>query len=172
MDFREEMELREAAEAARNLCGDGDLSPEGFIEIDRADPQHPVIRLRADRLGGGSVVAVTGAGCYQIVEELDENDEPTGKKLLANQYYVKGGVPFSTNFDEYLDSHYGMILALRIPAAPSGTATLEHYADFAALVTASKNPNYVTRALYQLDNNGEIVCDFRNMPTAQVVEVL
>ena len=57
MDSEREAEVLEAAEAIRNLRGDGDFGAEGFIEVDKADPRNPVVRLRADRLpqgrGGG-----------------------------------------------------------------------------------------------------------------------
>ena len=53
----DEQEMKEAVDAIRNLVGDGDLDPQkGLIEVDRSTPDHPVLRLRADRLpeGGGS----------------------------------------------------------------------------------------------------------------------
>ena len=41
-----------------NLKGDGDVSDDGLVTVDRADPAHPVIRLNRSRLtisgGGGS----------------------------------------------------------------------------------------------------------------------
>lgn len=50
-DKRRKRKSEDAIDAAQNLVGDGDLDPQnGFIEIDRSEPEYPVIRLRVDRL--------------------------------------------------------------------------------------------------------------------------
>jgi len=123
--------------------------------------------------GAGSVPA--GAGCFAIVEvEEQEGDETVTKKYLANQYYLDGNVAKSTNFSSALDpaTHYGKFLALKIPMATSSSPTLEAYATYSALNTASRDSAFVTLPLYQLDANGGIVCDFRNIPRAQAFENL
>ena len=123
--------------------------------------------------GAGSVPA--GAGCYALVEVEETNQGQTvTRKYLGNQYYVDGGVIKSTNFSNPLDpaTHYGKFLALRAPMTSNGTAALAAYDTFALMHTASLDPNYITIALYQLDANGDIVCDFRNIPHAQAAEDL
>lgn len=122
-----------------------------------------------------SVNAVTGAGCYELVEvEETENGETVTRKYLANQYYLDGDVAKSTSFSNPLDpaTQYGKFLALRIQMGSSGSTSLQAYASFSDLHTASLDPAYVTLPLYQLDANGDIVCDFRNIPRVQAVEDL
>lgn len=173
----------EAITAFQNMRGDGDMSPEGYIEIDRTQPLFPVVRFKADRLPKmergstvpPSVTTVVGAGCYELVEaEETVSGETVIRKYLANQYYLDGAVAKGTNFSAPLDplTQYGKFLALRVPMGSSGSPTLETYGTYSALQTASLDPAYVTLPLYQLDANGDIVCDFRNMPRVQAVENL
>lgn len=129
----------------------------------------------AQAAGPISVCVVTGAGCYELVDaEETEGGQTVTRKYLSNQYYVDGGVIKSTNFSNPLDpsTHYGKFLALRAPMTSNGTAALAAYDTFALMHTASLDLNFVTIALYQLDANGDIVCDFRNIPHAQAVENL
>lgn len=122
-----------------------------------------------------SVNAVTGAGCYALVEvEETQNGETVINKYLANQYYVDGAVLKSTNFTDPLNSEtqYGKFLAVRVPMTASGSVTLEAYDTYGDMHDASLNRAYVILPLYQLDANGGIVCDFRNAPRVQAVEVL
>lgn len=119
----------------------------------------------AEEDSGGGGIPVPGVGCYTIVDF-------EGTKYLANQYYLDGAVAKSTNFTEPLDSAYGQFLALRVPMGTSGSPTLETYGTYSALQTASLDPAYVTLALYHLDNNGDVLCDFRNIPRVQAVEDL
>lgn len=123
--------------------------------------------------GAGSVPA--GAGCYAIIDvEETEQGQTVTRKYLANQYYLDGAVAHSTNFTDPLDpaTQYGKFLALRVPMSSSASPSLQAYATYAALHNASLDPAYVTLALYQLDANGDIVCDFRNIPRVQAFENL
>lgn len=169
----EDQEINDAAVAFQNLAGDGDLDQQsGLIQVDRSEPLHPVIRFRADRLpkmesGGGGGIPVPGAGCYTIVD-ID------GSKYLANQYYLDGNVAKSTNFTDPLDpaTQYGKFIALRVPMGTSGSPSIQSYATYAAMNTASLDAAYVTLPLYHLDANGDVICDFRNIPRVQAVERL
>ena len=129
----------------------------------------------AQAAGPVSASVPAGAGCYTIidVEETDQGQTVT-RKYLANQYYLDGDVAKSTSFSSPLNpaTHYGKFIALRIPMGSSGSPTLEAYATYAALNTASLDPSYVTLPLYQLDANGGIACDFRNIPRVQAWENL
>lgn len=166
----EDQEINDAAVAFQNLAGDGDLDQQsGLIQVDRSEPLHPVIRFRADRLsqssGGSGGIPVPGVGCYTIVDV-------NGSKYLANQYYLDGAVLKSTNITGSLESHYGKFLALVVPTDNSGSTGLQSYMTFAAMHEASLNTANVTLPLYQLDANGDILCDFRNIPRVQAVEIL
>ncbi|MBQ4385661.1 MAG: hypothetical protein II823_07080 [Kiritimatiellae bacterium] len=135
----------------------------------------PVPENKRQRSSALALNAVTGAGCYELVEvEETEGGQTVTKKYLSNQYYVDGGVIKSTSFSNPLDpaTHYGKFIALRAPMTSNGTAALAAYDTFALMHTASLDPNFVTIALYQLDANGGIVCDFRNIPHAQAFENL
>ena len=62
-----------------NMKGDAETDPQsGYITIDRTDPDHPVIRFRADKVaaGGGG-----GGGLSGTVEFVADND-----------WYVNGSV--------------------------------------------------------------------------------
>lgn len=180
----EDQEINDAAVAFQNLAGDGDLDQQsGLIQVDRSEPLHPVIRFRADRLpkmeSGStvppSVTTVVGAGCYELVEaEETQNGETVINKYLANQYYIDGAVLKLTNFTDPLnpETQYDKFLAVRVPMTANGSATLQAYATYADMHTASLDRAYVILPLYQLDANGGIVCDFRNAPRVQAVEVL
>lgn len=176
----EDQEINDAAEAFQNLAGDGDLDQQsGLIEVDRSEPLHPVIRFRLDRFklpeGGGSGIPVPGAGCYTIVDvEETVGGETVTRKYLANQYYLDGNVAKSTNFTDPLDpaTQYGKFIALRVPMGTSGSPSIQTYATYAAMNTASLNAAYVTLPLYHLDANGDVICDFRNIPRVQAVERL
>ena len=126
-------------------------------------------------LHGGGGRAVPGAGCYTIVDVEETVDgETVTRKYLANQYYLDGNVAKSTNFTDPLDpaTQYGKFIALRVPMGTSGSPSIQTYATYAAMNTASLNAAYVTLPLYHLDANGDVICDFRNAPRVQAVEVL
>lgn len=55
-----------------NLKGDGDISADGRITVDRADPAHPVIRFDATGLSGGS-----SGGDDSGDDSGDDEDEAT-----------------------------------------------------------------------------------------------
>lgn len=135
----------------------------------------PVPENKRQRSSALALNVVTGAGCYELVEvEETQNGQTVARKYLANQYYVDGAVLKSTNFTDPLNpaTQYGKFLAVRVPMTASGSASLAAYDTFALMQTASLDPNFVTIALYQLDANGAIVCDFRNIPHAQAFENL
>ena len=46
----EPAKLRDAADAIRNIVGDGDNNPDGCITVDWPDPRHPVVRFNKSRL--------------------------------------------------------------------------------------------------------------------------
>ena len=61
-----------------NMKGDADVNPQaGHITIDRTDPDHPVIRFRADKVAGGKSVTPDDVST-EFIPEPEEGEEPTG----------------------------------------------------------------------------------------------
>lgn len=120
--------------------------------------------------GSATATAVTGGGCYEVVK-----DDATGDMNFANCYFTFGERlktgPGGTAGE--IAGYLGKIAALKIAAGGSsaGTASLVGYADVAALQAAQEDEDFVIKPLYSFSAEGEIVCDFRNAPAAQVVEL-
>lgn len=71
-----------------NLKGDGDVSADGLVTVDRADPAHPVIRLDRSRLptgGGGNYVAGDDTNIV-FSEKMDSEGNATGE-IAVDVYY-------------------------------------------------------------------------------------
>lgn len=163
--------ITEAVNSMLPFSAPGRLLRSGFGGTGSA----PVPENKRQRSSALALNAVTGAGCYELVDvEETQNGETGTNKYLANQYYVDGAVLKSTNFTDPLnpETHYDKFLALRVPMTASGSTTLQAYATYADMHDASLDRAYVILPLYQLDANGDIVCDFRNAPRVQAVEVL
>lgn len=78
-----------------NFRGDGDINgQEGFLTVDRSDPDAPVVRLRLDRLGEKCLVAPPGAK-LEFVSDVD--------------WYVNGSVHVLRKRLRVLDLHTGKI---------------------------------------------------------------
>lgn len=79
-----------------NLKGDGDVSGDGLVTVDRSDPAHPVIRLDRSKLptGGGGTPADLPASAFGLVEAKDDDGKVTGRTVV-NCYWNVGGVTHS-----------------------------------------------------------------------------
>lgn len=157
-----------------NMKGDADVNPQsGYITIDRTDSDHPVIRFRADKVKGRDPVAVSADGPFSPVYEEDgETDEPTDTVVgFTNCYWQNCGKTILMS-DQTIPGANGFI-ALRAGATPStaGQATLQCYADLAALQAAQEDVAYFTIPLY-LVADSKITLDMRRMPNVYLAEVL
>ena len=64
----------EAATAFYNMRGDGDMSSEGYIELDRSQPLFPVIRFKAEKL---SEISADGGDDDGDGGDGDDDDNPS-----------------------------------------------------------------------------------------------
>ena len=158
-----------------NMKGDADVNPQnGHIVVDRTDPDHPVIRFRADRLpkgGGGEAVDVPADGPFSPVYDTEGEDEEvvTG---FQNCYWMNGGMTVHMSGTRSIPGTDGFI-ALKAGATPStsGTATLYCYANLAALQAAQRDVAYFIVPLYVVSSS-KITLDLRRMPVVYSAEVL
>lgn len=180
------------------LAFDAPETPEGYeelalvtvatlaVEVDASSAfVRPLVTCTVEQLvvgalimgGGGAETPagrpVGGAGCWCLVS--DEGETPV--YTFGNQYYKRGEVVYSANFDTTANSFIAESLpfiALKIPAtdATSATVQLVGYADFAAMHADSLDEDWVIKPLYFLDSDCTVICDFRDIPEAQIVEVL
>ncbi len=122
-----------------------------------------------DRRGG---VAAADAGCWRLVTATQGGSTV---HVFDNQYYKAGEVVLEASLATTAESLVGSqlyFIALQISADGQATPAIVGYATFAAMSTASRTRAMVIKPLYRLDANCNIVCDFRNIPEAQIAEIL
>lgn len=119
----------------------------------------------AEVLFGMSSNNTAQASCWCLIPE-------DGDYRFGNQYFKLGETMFAANCPEtaasFVDSgKYFVALQLDY----TGSASLVGFNTVGELITASTNPAFVIKPLYQFDGDMKVVCDFRSMPQAQVIEV-
>ena len=151
------------AASVENICGDYDTAPkEGFITVDKAVGDTPVVRLRLDRLIRKleDILDINSEspGCFNL--EYDETlNDGGGGYAVSNPYYRIGGKTYECT-DDFPDVSTG-IVALKIDVTGSSpSATYEQYSTLAALQGDEADTNYFISPLYTFDD-GEITCDWR-----------
>lgn len=114
----------------------------------------------ASRKSGGAVVK---GGCFDI--------DADGK--FVNRYYRTGNMPKEApEFTDTATAFAGKFVALSVPVAPDGTASLSAFTTFEDLATAARDRDKALAPLYKFDGEGNIEVDLRNMPIVQAVEIL
>lgn len=125
-------------------------------------------------LGGAGIGGGGGGGddedlsCWRIIEA-------SGVHGFGNQFYCRGTIIVDVSLANTVESFVSQNLyyvALRVPAYAGGGGgeTLQGYATLADVRQAQRDPAYTTRLLYQFDEQGNVVVDFRNCPTLQHAE--
>lgn len=160
-----------------NLKGDGDVSADGRITVDRADPAHPVIRFDATGPSGGdSGGGDSGGGseskqsAFGLSTEKDEEGNVTGRTVV-NCYFMAGNVTCCDGSSWSVGADSGIIY-VKFNCA-GATTTLESVAvaaDLSALAADMKKADSIVYPLYAVD--GATVIDLRTMPRLQVFESL
>lgn len=87
-----------------NLKGDGDISDDGLIKVDRADPAHPVIRLDKTKLtdssdSGGDDSGDDDSGGDDSGGDEDEAKCVTSANAAKGDVYVIGGEHIEVSTD-------------------------------------------------------------------------
>ena len=145
------------------MKGDADVNPQaGFITIDRTDPDHPVIRFRANRLPQAGVVEVSADGPFSPIYDT-EGEDPEVVTGFANCYWQKGGKTYLLG-DQTLGASNGFVcLKAGTTTTTAGTATLAYYGGLGALQAAQADPEFFIVPLYYLVDM-KITIDLRRMP--------
>ena len=153
------------------MKGDADVNPQaGYITIDRTDPDHPIIRFRADRLPQAGVVEVSADGPFSPIYDT-EGEDPEVVTGFANCYWQNAGVTQHMS-DQTIPGTDGFIaLKAGATSATNGTATLYCYANLAALQAAQQDVAYFIVPLYRIVGS-KITLDMRRMPVVFTAEVL
>ena len=151
-----------------NRKGDLDVDPmNGVITVDRTQPEHPVIRLRKDRLPsalGGYI------GPFNPVTDAD--GRVSGFEYC---YFQVGGRTFLIEDVEDFGGS-DCIVALKIPAtagaSPADAEVVTYSGEnaYSNLSAAQVNEAYEIVPLFVLDANKRVVVDLRAIPTFQLEE--
>lgn len=145
------------------IKGDFETNPQkGVIVVDRTDPDHPIIRLRQDRLPASKV----WTGPFNPV--TDEDGRVSGFEYC---FFQVGGKTF--HIDDVELGVRDCVVALRIPATAGGdmsAAEVVTYSDADNLASAQNNPEYEIIPLFIIDDEGKIQVDLRAIPTFQMEE--
>lgn len=150
-----------------NMKGDLDVDPKnGVLTIDRTQPDHPVIRLRKDRLPGAKVFI----GPFNPVTGSD--GRVSGFEYC---YFQVGGRTYHIeDVEDFGDSD--CIVALKIPAtnetSPADAEVVAYTGEnaYSNLSAAQVNEAYEIVPLFVLDANKRVVVDLRAIPTFQLEE--
>ena len=150
-----------------NLKGDGDVSADGLVTVDRADPAHPVIRLNRSKLptdGGGGTSADLSASAFGLVEEKDGSGTVTGRTVV-NCYWNVGGVTHSGG-DASIGLSEGVVYA-EFGTRGSGLS-VRVAASIEDVVTDQRKIDRYAVPLYLI--SGGNVIDLRTAPQLQLFE--
>lgn len=149
------------------IKGDFDVNPKtGVVTVDRTDPDHPVIRLRQDKLLKGNKVY---KGPFNPV--VDDDGIVTGFEYC---YFQVGGK--TLHLDD-IESFSGVdcIVCLKVPTTTDGEladATVVTYSTYADLAAAQNDISFEVVPLFVIDSNRHIVVDLRSIPTFQMEEII
>jgi len=115
-------------------------------------------------------------GCFKIVpyseeeQEEGESEEQNHKLSFGNRYYSVGGKTYEVASGDPLEVTYPCLVYLKINATESPGVYIESTASMSALQSEQGDTDYYCIPLYSFDENGDLTCDFRNMPTAAMGE--
>ncbi len=150
-----------------NMKGDLDVDPKnGVLTIDRTQPDHPVIRLRKDRLPASKVYI----GPFNPVTDAD--GRVSGFEYC---YFQVGGRTFLIEDVENFGGS-DCIVALKIPAtagaSPADAEVVTYSGEnaYSNLSAAQVNEAHEIVPLFVLDANKRVVVDLRAIPTFQQEE--
>ena len=156
-----------------NLKGDGDVSDDGLVTVDRADPAHPVIRLDRSKLptgesSGGASAADLSASAFGLVEAKDDDGTVTGRTVV-NCWWNQGGV---TRTGENVDIGTAEgVVYLKVDATGMGGSGFEvAVGTLAGVQSLQQDPSLYVVPLYSITDG--LVVDLRTAPQLQMVEFL
>lgn len=158
-----------------NLKGDADVdAAQGRIKVDRADPDHPIIRCVNCKggSGGGSGGGSALPGAFELVQTLDDAGENVTAREVKNLYANFGGVtkecsPKSTS----VSTGDGVVYAsFDISAGNDGSVTFGLAASVSAVTELQNDLTKYVVPLYLC--TGVEVVDLRNAPQIQIFESL
>lgn len=158
------------------MVGDEDIDPKnGYIRIDRTNPDRPVIRLNALKLpnGGGGGSSSGGGESWRYGRFSVVRDDESGEMTLKDCYYLSGG------YIKYAGPS-NLSIGINCFVIPCGKRTYTeppHYQVFlneTAIIEFSENPDYFVIPLYTVvmgdDGKPVITLDWRLGPCANMWE--
>jgi hypothetical protein len=155
-----------------NLRGDYDENRQnGYIHVDRTNPDSPVIRLRTDRLLRKSqTLPVTSDGPFFPIYD-EEGEDPLRVIGFGNCYWQNGGVTcfMADQSCEYTDGF--VVLQADATTSGNGSASLESYSTLSDLNEAQQSPAFFIAPLYYMEE-GHIVMDMRRLPQLYLLEAI
>ncbi len=158
-----------------NLKGDADVdSAQGRIKVDRADPDHPVIRCvnckggSGGSSGGGSALP----GAFELVQTLDDEGESVTAREVKNLYANFGGVTKECSASSTsVSTGDGVVYAtFDISAGSDGSVEIGLAASISDVVAKQSDLAKYVVPLYVC--TGVEVVDLRNAPQIQIFESL
>lgn len=158
-----DMSLNELASAIfAKLSGDGDGHGEGTrAEVDHAIPSHPVIRIRTGNRDSGGTGGVGLPSVYDIA--IDDN----GNKFFVNRYFEVSGVTMEGPQGSS-SWYFGSYVAIRLLSSGGSGSSIVAYNSLGAMQAAQRDQDYVVIPLYKFDSDGNVECDLRHMPRADM----
>lgn len=170
--------------------GDRENGGDGFIFVDRANEDVPVIRLDLPKLNRRikpknlpdySIWRIAG-GSASV--EVDGETLTTGYHFIDRQYFRVGGMIYEgtdqTTLESLIEAGKPFVAAKITASGQAYSAAIVGFEDFAAMQTASLDRTFSLIPLYEIEevsnHDGSAVeiavkVDFRAMPLAQAFEL-
>lgn len=109
--------------------------------------------------GGGG-----GAGLPSVYDIATDDN---GNKFFVNRYFEVSGVTMEGPQGE--SSWYsGSYVAIRLQSSDGSGSSIVAYDSLGALQAAQRDQDYVVIPLYKFDSDGNVECDLRHMPRADM----
>lgn len=153
---------------AENMKGDKETGDgAGYITVDNADPDHPVIRFDASKLKSADEAAYDfSASAFGLKETKDDEGEVTSRSVV-NCWWNVGGVTHTAS-DQDIGLATGVIYA---KFEENGTAlTIGAATDAAALNELQYDVLTYVVPLYMIDAETGAASDLRTAPQIQMFE--
>lgn len=152
-----------------NLKGDGEIDNAKPLSLDRTIDDQPVLRFDKDKAKADAAGTIVRAdGCYSLSNSAAEGETPFYS--FTNCYYKAGGILYPGASAS--GSYSNCFVALQVDASNPASSSIITYGSFSAMHQASLDEEYIIIPLYSFDSNGNVACDLRLIPSAQVIEVL
>ncbi len=161
-----------------NICGDADANPaDGYISVDNANPDHPVIRFDASKLPAASAASAASVlpSAFQATPTWVEKNGGmyVDSITISNCYYMVGGKTMAVGSGWTFTYTASAVIALKLTSTGAGFASPEVvlYASLGDAQAAQSSADTYVVPLYEMTNEESgILIDLRTMPQIQAFE--